>query len=133
MKRFSLLTVLLLGIILFPLDAKAQSWDFVGEWKVSLVKRYPRDWEIKYPVHLSIRKENDKLSANYTDELGFSEECSIFVVQQNEILFTTGSAGKKNLEFFGPLHRAILKDGRLMGFVFTDHKLFEWVGNRVKK
>jgi hypothetical protein len=133
MNRFSLGFALLFVIILFPHDAKAQSWDFVGDWKISLVKHYPPGLEIPYPVRISIHQETGKLSADYTDQLGYSDKFSVFVVQQNEILFVVGGVGKKNIEFFGPVHRAILKNGRLMGFVFTDRKLFEWVGKRVRK
>ena|SRR5438876_12027225 len=133
MNRFSFLIMVFLLVILFPHSSNAQTWDFAGEWEISLVKRYPPGLEIKYPVHLSIRKENGKLTAYYTDQLGDSEECSSFVVTQNEILFTTGSAGKKNLEFFGPVHRAILKGEQLKGFTFTDKKQFEWVGKRLSK
>jgi hypothetical protein len=133
MNRFSLTAALLFVLLSVPVNAKAQTWDFTGEWKISLVKRYPPELEVRYPVKLSIRMEQGKLTAYYTDQLGESEECASFIVRQNEILFTTGSAGKKNIEFFGPVHRAILKNGRLRGFVFSDHKLFEWVGRRVRK
>jgi len=133
-NRFSPVFALFLVLMFFPHYAKAQSWDFVGEWEISLVKRYPPRMEIKYPVHLSIRTdENGNLTASYTDPEGHSDKCTNFLVMQNEILFTTGRAGKKNLEYFGPVHRAILKNGRLIGFVFTDSKQFEWIGKRLGK
>src|SRR6266446_1279947 len=109
MKRFSLVAALLVVFILFPHDARSQSWDFVGEWKISLVKRYPPGLEIPYPVRISIHQENGKLSADYTDQLGYSDKFSVFVVQQNEVLFVVGGVRKKNIEIFGPVHRAILK------------------------
>ena len=132
MTRNSLLLSIVL-LLFSPFIASAQTWDFVGEWKIDLVTRPSQFSEIRYPVQLSIRTVDGVLTAYYTDPEGNTNKCSDFVVSQNEILFTTGPAGKKNLAVFGPVHRAILKNGRLKGFVFTDRKQFEWTGRRLPK
>ncbi len=133
MKRNSSFFFAVVLFLFLPINASAQNWDFVGEWRIELMNRPSRWSEIKYPVHLSIRSEDGVLTAYYTDAQGNTEKCSDFAASQNEIMFRTGSAGKKNLEFFGPVHRAILRKGDLKGFVFTDRKEFAWVGKRRPK
>jgi hypothetical protein len=131
MKRPSLIFLSIILFVLVPLNSNAQDWDFVGEWTITLVTRPRPATEFPYPVRLSIRKEEGVLTAYYTDAEGNTAKCSDFVVSQNEILFRTGPGGKKNIEFFGPVHRAILKNGKLKGFTFTDRKEFEWAGKRL--
>ena len=128
---------LLLVVVLIPIvwhAVYAQNSNLVGDWDVSLVKTKTKEsppWlEIKYPVRMSIREENGKLMGAYTDQYDYSDNFSFLTLQQNEILFVLGGVGKKNIMFFGPVHRAILKDGVLHGFVFTDRKLFEWTATK---
>lgn len=119
----------------FSVNNFAQANSFVGDWEVTLIKQktkeYPHWLEIKYPVSFSIREGNGKFVGNYTDQYDFSDQFSILAIQQNEIVFVVGGAGKKEEHNLMPIHRAILKkDGTLRGFVFRDTKLFEWVGKR---
>ena len=133
MRRLLLLAIFLPTIVL---AAHAQNRDFVGDWDVTLIKTrtkyYPQWLEIKYPVRMSIREENGKLMGAYTDQYDCSDNFSFLAIQQNEILFVVGGVGKKNIMSLGPVHRAILRNGVLHGFVFTDRKLFEWTATKHK-
>jgi hypothetical protein len=131
---------LLLAVMLLPVflhDAKAQESSFVGDWDVTLVKtktKYSPPWlEIKYPVRMSFRQENGKLVGSYTDQYDFSDRFSLLVVQANEILFVHGGAGKKYETNLMPVHRAILRNGVLHGYVFTDQKQFDWIARKRKE
>lgn len=120
-------------LIAFSTNSFAQKNLFVGDWEVTLVKQTTKKYqywdEIKYPIRFAIRDENGKLVGTYTDQYDFSDQFSILAIQQNEIVFVVGGAGKKEENNLMPIHRAILqKDGTLKGFVFRDKKLFEWVG-----
>ena len=129
MKALSVVMLLLAFLTI----ANAQENSFVGDWDVKLTATNSKDqpWkEIKYPVRMSIRRENGKFVGSYTDQYDYSDHFSVFAVRQNEILFVVGGVGKKNIMFFGPVHRAILKNGVLHGFVFTDRKLFEWTATK---
>ena len=128
---------LLLLFILLPVfshQAHAQNSVFVGDWDVTLVKtktKYSPPWlEIKYPVRMSFREENGKLVGSYTDQYNFSDVFSIVATQRNEILFVHGGASKKYEGNLMPVHRAILRDGVLHGYGFTDRRLFEWIARR---
>jgi len=129
---------LILAVILLPVFlqlANAQESTFVGEWDVTLVKtkatKFYSPWlEIKYPIRMSLRVDNGKLIGSYTDQYNFSDQFLLVVVQDNEILFVHGGAGKKHKENLMPVHRAILRDGVLRGYVFTDRKQFEWIAKK---
>jgi hypothetical protein len=130
---------LILAVILLPVllhAAKAQESVFVGDWDVTLIKhktKYNPPWlEIKYPVRMSFRIENGKLVGSYTDQYDFSDHFSLVVVQGNEIIFVHAGGGKKSEGGLMPVHRAILRDGALRGYVFTDRKQFEWIARKRK-
>jgi len=130
---------LILSLILLPLllhAARAQNSAFVGDWDVTLIKTktkyYPPWLEIKYPVRMSFRVENGKLVGSYIDQYDFSDRFSLVAVHGNEIIFVHGGAGKKTEGGLMPVHRAILRDGVLRGYVFTDRKQFEWIARKRK-
>jgi TonB family protein len=130
---------LLLALILLPLfisSVRAQESAFIGDWNVTLIKTktkpYPSWFEIKYPIRMSFHQENGKLIGSYIDQYEFSDRFSILVVQGNEIFFVMGGAGKKYESNHMPVHRAILKNGVLHGYVFTDQKKFEWIARKRK-
>jgi len=130
---------LVLAVILLPVFlhlANAQESAFVGDWDVTLIKKktkfYPPWLEIKYLIRMSFHVENGKLIGSYTDQYDFSDHFSLLVVQDNEILFVHGGAGKKYETNLMPVHRAILRDGVLRGYVFTDRKQFEWIARKRK-
>ncbi|MEZ5424632.1 MAG: hypothetical protein R2747_00075 [Pyrinomonadaceae bacterium] len=127
--------VALIFVLLLSINLKAQnSKDFLGDWEVTLTEPaedgFPWFREIKYPVSFSIKEENGKLVGNYIDQYDYSDKFSVLAVAENEIIFVVGGAGKKHKENLGPVQRAILRDGVLHGFVFTDRKLFEWTAKR---
>jgi hypothetical protein len=113
----------------------AQESTFVGDWDVTLIKsknKYAPWLEIKYPIRMSFRVDNGKLAGSYTDQYDFSDSFSFVVVQGNEILFVHGGAGKKEQANLMPVHRAILRNGVLHGYVFTNQKQFEWTARKRK-
>jgi hypothetical protein len=129
---------LILAVFLLPVFlqvANAQESTFVGDWDVTLIKtknKYSPWLEIKYPIRMSFRVDNGKLIGSYTDQYDFYDRFPLLVVQDNEILFVHGGAGKKEKANLMPVHRAILRDGVLRGYVFTDQKQFEWIARRRK-
>jgi hypothetical protein len=130
-KRLILVLILL---ITFSLSFNAQdSKPFLGDWEVKLVEQnedaFPWSQEIKYPVRFSITEENGKLKGTYTDQYDYSSEFSVLFVKDNEIFFIHGG-WKKHRSSLSPMHRAILKNGGLSGYVFTGKKLFEWTAIR---
>lgn len=121
--------------ILLSFNVKAQDHKpFLGDWEVTLIEQggdeFPWSAEVKYPVRFSIREEGGKLVGTYTDQYDFSDKFSVLAIAENEIIFVVGGIGKKYIDALGPVHRAILKNGVLHGFVFTDQKLFGWTAKR---
>jgi len=148
MRRILLILILL---PVFSHVAKAQKSAFLGDWEVTVVavktKSYPAllpvnsrhpisqcrgipGFEIKYPVRMSFHENNDRLVGSYTDQCDFSDDFSIVAVERNEILLIVGGAGKKSDGALMPVHRAILQQGMLHGYVITDRTMFEWFARR---
>jgi hypothetical protein len=121
-------------VLLFSFNLNAQdNKSFLGDWEVKLTEQnedeFPWAEEIKYPVRFSITEENGILVGSYTDQYKYSSKFSVLFIKDNEIYFIHGG-GKKHKNGLSPVHRAILKDGVLHGFVFTNKKLFEWTAER---
>jgi hypothetical protein len=125
----------LLAIAVLAVSGPAVASDFAGQWEVTQISN-ERDgfrWslEVSYPKRMALEMRGDQLAGRYTDQRGVACEFEVAaLLNRGRDLLLAPCGETKSPEAYAPIHHVKLRDGKLVGVVTTNQRLFEWVAVR---